>query len=116
MKFRGMGELTSNAKERNLRKKPGKNDKIDQGSDSCEKKDKTRTECDCSKEINKAGYTATPVACGWAGTVPEKVTRAFGHEQKAQKAQKRQKRKKEGRLHGYPSRVRMGRSSAGEVH
>ena len=27
---------------------------------------------------NKAGYTATPVACGWAGAVLEKVTRAFG--------------------------------------
>ena len=25
---------------------------------------------------NKAGYTATPVACGWAGAVLEKVTRA----------------------------------------
>ena len=29
---------------------------------------------------NKAGYTATPVACGWAGAVLEKVTRAFGKE------------------------------------
>ena len=27
---------------------------------------------------NKAGYTATPVACGWAGTVLEKLTKAFG--------------------------------------
>ena len=81
-------------KKRNLRKKPGKNDKIDQGSDSCEKKDKTRTECDCSKEINKAGYTATPVACGWAGAVPEKVIRASGQELYALKAQKRQKSKK----------------------
>ena len=26
-------------------------------------------------EKNKAGYTATPVACGWAGIVMEKVTR-----------------------------------------
>ena len=24
---------------------------------------------------NKAGYTATPVACGWAGAVVEKFTR-----------------------------------------
>ena len=24
---------------------------------------------------NKAGYTATPVACGWAGAVLEKVNR-----------------------------------------
>ena len=30
--------------------------------------------------INKAGYTATPVACGWAGAVIE-VTRSFGQEQ-----------------------------------
>ena len=29
---------------------------------------------------NKAGYTATPVACGWAGAVLEKVTRAIGQE------------------------------------
>ena len=29
---------------------------------------------------NKAGYTATPVACGWAGAVME-VTRSFGQEQ-----------------------------------
>ena len=29
---------------------------------------------------NKAGYTATPVACGWAGAVLEKVPRAFGQE------------------------------------
>ena len=32
--------------------------------------------------INKAGYTATPVACGWAGAVLEKVTRPFGQELK----------------------------------
>ena len=43
---------------------------------------------------NKAGYPTTPVACGWAGAVLEKVTRAFGEEQKAQKAQKWQKSKK----------------------
>ena len=29
---------------------------------------------------NKAGYTATQVACGWAGAVLE-VTRSFGQEQ-----------------------------------
>ena len=29
---------------------------------------------------NKAGYTATPVACGWAGAINE-VTRSFGQEQ-----------------------------------
>ena len=31
-------------------------------------------------QINKAGYTATPVECGWAGAVFE-VTRSFGQEQ-----------------------------------
>ena len=31
-------------------------------------------------EKNKAGYTATLVACGWAGAVIEKVTGAFGQE------------------------------------
>ena len=30
---------------------------------------------------NKAGYTATPVACGWAGAVLEKVIGAFWQEQ-----------------------------------
>ena len=39
----------------------------------------------------KNGYTATPVACGWSGAVPEKVTRESGQEPYAQKAQKRQK-------------------------
>ena len=29
---------------------------------------------------NKAGYTATEVACGWAGAIFE-VTRLFGQEQ-----------------------------------
>ena len=28
---------------------------------------------------NKAGHTATPVACGWARTVIGEVTRAFGY-------------------------------------
>ena len=37
---------------------------------------------------NKARYTATLVACGWAGVVLEKVTRASGQEPYAQKAQK----------------------------
>ena len=31
-------------------------------------------------KINKAGYTATPVMCGWAGAVFE-VTQSFGQEQ-----------------------------------
>ena len=33
-----------------------------------------------ASEINKAGYTATLVACRWAGAVLEKVTRASGQE------------------------------------
>ena len=49
----------------------------------------------CPKEKrNKAGYTATLVAYGWAGAVLEKVTRASGKEPYAQKAQKHQKRRK----------------------
>ena len=46
-----------------------------------------------SKE-NKAGYTATLVACGWAVAVLEKVTMASGQEPYAQKAQERRKSKK----------------------
>ena len=42
---------------------------------------------------NKAEYTATLVACGWAGAVLERVTRASGQEQYAQKAQKHRKSK-----------------------
>ena len=34
-----------------------------------------------SHSCNKAGYTATLVACGWAGAVMEKVTGAFRPEQ-----------------------------------
>ena len=40
---------------------------------------------------NKAGYTATPVACGWAGTIFE-VTRAFGQEQYGQSIKKHEKK------------------------
>ena len=43
---------------------------------------------------NKAGYTATLVACRWAGAVLEKVNRASGQELYALKAQKRQNSKK----------------------
>ena len=32
------------------------------------------------RDKNKAGYTVTPGACGWAGAV-EKVTREYGGEQ-----------------------------------
>ena len=42
---------------------------------------------------NKVGYKATLVACGWAGSVLEKVTRASGQEPYAQKARKLQKSK-----------------------
>ena len=36
--------------------------------------------CSWIKQRNKAGYTATQVACGWAGAIFE-VTRPFGQEQ-----------------------------------
>ena len=48
---------------------------------------------------NKAGYTATLVACWWAGAVLEKVTKvtkASGQELYAKKAQNRQKKVKRG--------------------
>ena len=53
---------------------------------------KTKTKTKTMTKKNKAGYTATLVACGWAGAVLEKVTRASGQEPYAQKAQKRQTR------------------------
>ena len=40
---------------------------------------------------NKAGYTATLVACGWARALIDKVTGAFGQAQLAQNAKKRRK-------------------------
>ena len=36
---------------------------------------------DSSLRPDKTGYTATLVACGWAGVGLEKVTRAFVREQ-----------------------------------
>ena len=36
--------------------------------------------CVVDLSINKAGYTATPVACGWAGATFE-VSGTFGQEQ-----------------------------------
>ena len=42
---------------------------------------------------NKAGYTATPVACGWAGAIIE-VTPSFWQEQWGQKPQKKKKKNK----------------------
>ena len=43
-------------------------------------------------ETNKAGYTATQVACGWAGAIFE-VSGAFGQERYSQKPRKRRKSK-----------------------
>ena len=40
--------------------------------------DQTHGDRVTSTYSNKAGYTATLVARGWAGAVLEKVTRAFG--------------------------------------
>ena len=42
-------------------------------------------------QLDKAGNTVILVACGWAGAVLEKVTKAFRQEPYAQKAQKCQK-------------------------
>ena len=50
--------------------------------------------CAINANDNKAGYTATLVACGWAGAVLEKVIRVSGQEPYAQKAKKRQKVKR----------------------
>ena len=47
-----------------------------------------------TKITNKAGYTATLVACGWAGALLGKVTMATGQELYAPKAQKYRKSKK----------------------
>ena len=41
--------------------------------------------------IKKAGYTATEVACGWAGAIVE-LTRAFGQEQYVQRIKNIKKR------------------------
>ena len=43
---------------------------------------------------NKAGYTATLVACGWAGAVLEKVTRASGRSRMLKKLKNAEKVKK----------------------
>ena len=42
-----------------------------------ERKEETKN---LQERLNKAGYTATEVACGWAGAIFE-VTRSFGQEQ-----------------------------------
>ena len=43
------------------------------------------TQTDAISKRNKAGYTATEVACGWAGAIFE-VTRSFGQVQWGQRA------------------------------
>ena len=45
-------------------------------------------------KINKAGYTATPVACRGAGAVLEKVTGAFGGSSKLKKLKNAKKVKR----------------------
>ena len=52
------------------------------------------THLNLESKYNKAGYTATLVACGWGGAVLEKVSRATGQELHALKAQKRRKSNK----------------------
>ena len=52
---------------------------------------KSRATKNLERTMNKAGYTATLVACGWAGAVLEKVTRASGQEPYAQKRRKSKK-------------------------
>ena len=49
-------------------------------NDIDETKDLHRDKWKHLKKKNKAGYTATEVACGWAGAIFE-VTRPFGQEQ-----------------------------------
>ena len=43
-------------------------------------------------KTNKAGSTATPVLCGWAGTVID-VTRSFGQEHRPKTTKKKQAKK-----------------------
>ena len=42
----------------------------------------------------KAGYTATPVACGWAGAMLEKAARAIGQDPWSSKLKKLKNSKK----------------------
>ena len=59
------------------------------------------------KKENKAGYTATPVACGWAGAVFE-VTWSLGQEQWGRRPQKKKKKKvwrTDGRTDGRTDKV-----------
>ena len=70
-----------------------------------------------SLKNNKAGYTVTLVVCGWAGAIFE-VARPFGQELYAQRIKiikkvkcdrPTDKQTEQGQIHGYPSRVRLGR-------
>ena len=54
-----------------VKEKDGKRSKVKERKRKQKKRKK--------KKKNKAGYTATPVACGWAGAVF--VTSSFGQEQ-----------------------------------
>ena len=67
--------------------------------------------------LNKVGYTATPVACGWAGAVFE-VTWSLGQEQWGQRPQKPQKSKvwrTDGRTDRPTKRVVESRSTQLEI-
>ena len=60
----------------------------------------------CTIKINKAGYTDTPVASGWAGAIFD-VDRAFGHEQLAKY---RKNIKKQSKMDGPMDRQTDGRT------
>ena len=76
----------SEAQITNLQKKPLKRIEI---SILIRKKKESKTRQERPKRVsadkNKAGYTATLVACGKARAVPEKVTGAFGQSSKMAK-------------------------------
>ena len=57
----------------------------DEEDEKEEKEEKEEDRKIVKRNRNKAGYTATLVACGRAGAVLEKVTRASGQEPYAQK-------------------------------
>ena len=58
----------------------------------------------------KANYTATPVACGWAGAIIE-VTRSFGQEQWGLNGKNPKKVKCDGRTNGPTNRLRDQRTN-----
>ena len=53
-------------------------------------------------DLNKAGYTATPVACGWAGAKIE-VTHHLG---RSSEAKNRKNPKKDGQTNGRTDKAR----------